>query len=129
MNPFPMNCTVEPAAPVVGAKVSVGAVIAKYAVAVFPAVSVTTIVLFAVAVTGTTKAATVTVPVAPVVPAAADMRAPLKVTLNAVVATPKPVPAIAIEDPLSPEVGVSTIEPATMSVVVALLVPSLTSTV
>lgn len=93
VNAFPIICTVEPAGPVVGVKVIVGGVMAKYEVALFPDMSVTTTVLFATAVNGTTKFVE-TVPPVPVVPVPVGMvvKTPLTVTLIGVPAVAKPAP-------------------------------------
>jgi len=128
-NPLPRICTVDPATPEVGARIIVGAVIAKVAVAVLPDASVTTTVLLAVAVNGTVNDVA-TVPPVPVVPAAAVIATPLTVTVDAVHAVAKPVPAMVTVDPLTiPVVGVSVIEDVTVNNVVVLLVPSLSSKV
>jgi len=127
--PLPMSCTVDPAVPLAGVAISVGLVNAKVFVAVLPETSVTTTVLLAVAVTGTEKAV-VTVPPAPVVPAAAVIATPLTVTVNAVPAVAKPLPAMLTVDPLSIQVvGVKVIEVAMVNVSCALLTPSLSSRV
>jgi hypothetical protein len=95
VNAFPMICTVEPTGPVAGVKVIVGGVKAKYDVAVFPVVSVTTTVLFAMAVNGTAKFVE-TVPPDPVVPVPVAMvvKTPLTVTLIAVPEVAKPAPVM-----------------------------------
>lgn len=92
----------------------------------FPDMSVTLTVLFAVDVNGTTKLVE-TVPPDPVVPVPVAMatKAPLTVTLNAVPAVPKPVPVMETVVPLSmPVVGESIIDGTTVNVVNALLTPS-----
>lgn len=127
--PLPISCTVDPTVPLVGVAISVGLVNVKVAVAVLPAVSVRTTVLLAVAVTGTEKDDAADPP-APVVPAAEVIATPLTVTVNAVPAVPKPVPAMLIVDPLRiPVVGVNVIAEVTVNVSCALLLPSPSSRV
>lgn len=129
VNAFPIISTVEPTGPVVGINVIVGGVTLKFEVAVFPVVSVTTTVLFETAVNGTAKFVE-TLPPDPVVPAPAVIKAPLRVTLNAVPAVAKPVPVTKTNVPLSmPVVGEIDIDGTTVNVVNALLTPSPNSTV
>ena len=124
VNAFPMICTVEPTGPEVGVKMIVGGVKAKYAVAVLPDLSVTITVLFKRAVNGTTNSVK-TLPPDPVVPAAAVIKAPLTVTLNAVPEVAKPVPSTSIHVPLSMSVVWKiVIDGTTVNVVNALLTPS-----
>lgn len=131
VNPLPIIVTVDWTVPEVGFKVSVGGVNANVALAVFPEVSVTTTTLpVANAVKGTIKLVE-TFPPVEVVPAAATIKPPLTVTLKAVPAAAKPVPAMPIGTPLvAPAIGRVRVRlVVTVNVVIAVLVPSLSNKV
>jgi len=130
VNPLPMICTVDPTVPEAGLIAIVGATIAKVALAVLPNVSITTTLLFVeVAVSGTANEVA-TFPPDEVVPADSGIKTPLTVTLKAVPATPKPVPAMLTVEPLTMlAVGDNVIAVVTVKVVVPSLGPSLTSSV
>lgn len=131
VNPVPITDTVCVAVPEVGFKVIDGGATANVAFAVLPVVSVTTTTLpVAIADRGTVKVDD-TFPLVVVVPADAAIRAPFTVTLKAVPAGAKPVPAIVIGVPLSaPPAGMVRLKAALMvNAEVALLGPSLSSKV
>jgi len=119
---------------VVGLIITVGAVKVKYAVALFPEASITTTVLFDVAVTGTTKVTDMPDVIAPadvVVTGTLDADSvtgsPLTVALTTLVPA-KPVPVMPTDVPLIPVVGDRAMTGFTTSDAIATLAPSVNVT-